>query len=81
VLEALLPYVEAHLGRGGRLNNVVRHILGLYHGQPHARAFRRHLSQHAPRPGAGIEVLIESMRLIEEGYHKLDHDRIGAPAP
>ena len=67
VLEALLPYVEQHLAAGGRLNNVVRHILGLYHGQPRARAFRRHLSQHASRADAGIEVLIAGIALIEAG--------------
>jgi tRNA-dihydrouridine synthase A len=67
VLEALIPYAEAHLGRGGRLNNIVRHILGLYHGEPHARAFRRHLAQNAPRPGAGIEVLTEGVALSEAG--------------
>ena len=58
VLEALVPYVERHLRGGGRLNNVTRHILGLYHGRPRARAFRRHLSERAPREGAGVEVLL-----------------------
>ena len=77
VLEALIPYAEAHLGRGGRLNNIVRHILGLYHGQPHARAFRRHLAQNAPRPGAGIEVLTESIALSEAGA---DRPALGAVA-
>jgi tRNA-dihydrouridine synthase A len=66
VLEALIPYAQEHVGRGGRLNNVVRHILGLYHGQPRARAFRRHLAQNAPRPGAGIAVLHESIALIAD---------------
>jgi tRNA-dihydrouridine synthase A len=65
VLEALIPYTERHLSRGGRLNNVTRHILGLYHGQPRARAFRRHLSEHAPRDGAGIEVLAQALRIAE----------------
>jgi len=65
VLEALIPYIERHLRGGGRLNNVTRHILGLYHGQPRARAFRRHLSERAPRTGAGIEVLIEAMEIAE----------------
>jgi tRNA-dihydrouridine synthase A len=64
-LEALIPYVERHLAGGGRLNNVTRHILGLYHGRPRARAFRRHLSECAPRPGAGIEVLIEAIAIAE----------------
>jgi len=64
-LEALIPYVERHLRAGGRLNNVTRHVLGLYHGQPRARAFRRHLSERAPRSGAGIDVLLEAIRIVE----------------
>ena len=65
VIEALIPYVERHLRAGGRLNNVTRHILGLYHGRPRARAFRRHLSEQAPRAGAGPEVLREAIRIAE----------------
>ena len=42
-----------------------RHILGLYHGRPRARAFRRHLSEQAPREGAGVEVLLHAMRIVE----------------
>jgi tRNA-dihydrouridine synthase A len=73
VLERLLPYVERHLAQGGRLNNVTRHILGLYHGQPGARAFRRHLSEHAVRDGAGIGVLLQSVAAAEarSGAHRL----------
>ena len=63
-VEALLPYVAAHLKRGGRLNNVTRHILGLYHGEPGARAFRRHLSEQATGEVAGIEVLDGAMALM-----------------
>jgi tRNA-dihydrouridine synthase A len=65
VVEALLPYAQRHIGAGGRLNNVARHILGLYHGRPRARAFRRHLSERAPRHGAGIGLLEEALRLVE----------------
>ena len=61
----LLPYAERHLRGGGRLNNITRHILGLYHGRPRARAFRRHLSEQAPRDGAGIEVLREAIAIAE----------------
>jgi tRNA-dihydrouridine synthase A len=53
----MIPYVEAHLARGGRLNNVVRHILGLFNGQPGARRWRRVLSEEGCRAGAGVEVL------------------------
>ena len=65
VLEQLVPYAERHLHAGGRLNNIVRHILGLYHGRPRARAFRRHLSEQAPREGAGIGALLEAIEIAE----------------
>ena len=67
VLEQLLPYAERHVRNGGRLNNIVRHVLGLYHGRPRARLFRRHLSELAPREGAGVEVLWQAIRIAEAG--------------
>ena len=64
-LEAMIGYVEAHMARGGRLNNVTRHVLGLYHGVPRARAFRRHLSENAVREGATARVLAEAIAIVE----------------
>jgi tRNA-dihydrouridine synthase A len=57
VLEAYAGYVEGRLGAGVPLNAMTRHILGLFQGRPGARAWRRHLSENAHRPGAGGEVL------------------------
>jgi tRNA-dihydrouridine synthase A len=68
VIEALVPYVARHLKAGGRLNNVARHILGLYHGQPRARAFRRHLSENAVKDGAGIGVLLQALAIAEPAH-------------
>ncbi len=68
-IEALLPHVVRHLQAGGRLNNIVRHILGLYHGQPRARAFRRHLSELAVKDGAGVDVLVQALRIVEPSQH------------
>lgn len=64
-VRAMLPYIERHLAGGGRLNNVTRHMLGLHHGRPRARAFRRHLSEHGVGAGAGIDVLIEALTIVE----------------
>jgi tRNA-dihydrouridine synthase A len=64
VLDAFVPYVEQELARGARLNQMTRHILGLFHGQPRARAFRRHLAENAHLDGAGIEVLLAARRII-----------------
>lgn len=52
--EAMRPYIARHLARGGRLHSVTRHMLGLFHGRPGARAWRRMLSEAGGRPGAGL---------------------------
>jgi tRNA-dihydrouridine synthase A len=57
VVEVYLLYVEERLGEGVPLNAMTRHMLGLFNGRPGARLFRRHLSEHATRTGAGIGVL------------------------
>ena len=57
IMEAFLPYVEQELAKGVRLQSLCRHILGLYHSAPGGRLWRRHLSENAVKPGAGVEVL------------------------
>jgi tRNA-dihydrouridine synthase A len=57
VVDSMRPYIADHLAAGGRLHQVTRHMLGLFHGQPGARGWRRVLSDHANRPGAGLAVL------------------------
>jgi tRNA-dihydrouridine synthase A len=64
VLEGFIPYAAAQLQNGVRLTQLTRHILGLLHGQPRARAFRRLIAESAHRPGAGIEVLEEALALM-----------------
>ena len=57
VLARLRPYVEAELKRGTALKHISRHLLGLYQGEPGARAFRRMLSEGAHLPGADWNLL------------------------
>jgi tRNA-dihydrouridine synthase A len=57
LLARMQTYAARELARGGRLAPIVRHMLGLYAGQPGAREFRRTLSEGAREPGAGIELL------------------------
>ena len=70
VLAGLLQYVQHQLDQGAQLGWISRHLLGLFQGQPGARRFRRHLSENACRPGAGIEVLQDALALvtIETGH-------------
>ena len=70
VLTALIPYAAAHVAGGGKLGHVTRHILGLYHGQPRGRVFRRHLSENAVLAGASGDVLGEALALVSGPAHE-----------
>ena len=66
VIVRLLPYVEDELSRGTRLQQISRHLLGLFKGQPGGRAWRRYLSEHAHRSNAGVEVLQRALACVPE---------------
>lgn len=70
-IEALLPYVEAETRTGTRLSAITRHMLGLFAGRPGARAFRRHLTIEALRPGAGAPVLQDAAGLVHDARRHL----------
>ncbi|GGY14012.1 tRNA-dihydrouridine(20/20a) synthase [Rhodanobacter panaciterrae] len=61
VLRHMQPYVEAELARGTALKHISRHLLGLYQGEPGARAFRRTISEGAHLPGAGWGLLEQAL--------------------
>ena len=58
VLERLAPYIAAQIRDGEALHHIARHVLGLYLGEPGARAFRRYMSEHMRAAGAGFDVLL-----------------------
>jgi tRNA-dihydrouridine synthase A len=60
----MLPYVDQVVGEGVSLNSVTRHMLGLFAGQPGARMWRRFISEHAHREGAGSEVLVNALNAM-----------------
>jgi len=53
----MLPYIDSHLVAGGRLNQVTRHMLGLFTGSPGARGWKRVLSENSHREGAGTALV------------------------
>ncbi len=61
VVEAMKPYIAAHLEGGGRLHQITRHMLGLFTGRPGARAWRRVLSDGATRQGAGLDLVDQAL--------------------
>src|SRR4051794_17647539 len=72
-IEAFISYVERELARGTRLHAMTRHVLGLFHGVPGARAFRRHLATDAVKPGAGAEVLRDAVALVMDARAEPTH--------
>ena len=65
LLRAYRPYVEAQLARGVFLKHIVRHILGLFAGQPGGRAFRQVLSEGGHKPGADWPLVEQALALTE----------------
>ncbi len=54
---AMQPYIAEQLARGVWLSHITRHMLGLFHGEPGGRWWRRILSEESHKPGAGLEVI------------------------
>ena len=46
VIEKLIPYVKDEIKKGTRLNQIMRHTLGLFHGQTGASYWKRYLSEN-----------------------------------
>ncbi len=62
VLEGLLELAEGMRRDGVPLARLTRHILGLFHGEPGARQWRRVLTEGAHQPGAGPELIERAAR-------------------
>lgn len=71
VIRGMFPYIEAELAKGTRLNHMTRHILGLFNGEPGGRLFRRHISEYAHRPNAGIEILEQALQLTDDALQTM----------
>ncbi|MFL4986344.1 MAG: tRNA dihydrouridine(20/20a) synthase DusA [Xanthobacteraceae bacterium] len=69
--EALMPYVARETERGTRLYAIARHLLGLFHAVPGARAFRRHLATEGVKAGAGPQVLRDALSLVLDSHADL----------
>jgi tRNA-dihydrouridine synthase A len=65
IVEALVPYAEAQLAQGVAMRAIARHVLGLYHGAPGARAWRRILSDADLLQSAGPEIFLRALREVE----------------
>jgi tRNA-dihydrouridine synthase A len=66
LVERMLPYVENQLAQGERLGRIARHMLGLFSGQPGARAWRRYISEHAHHDDADATTLLAALDAVDQ---------------
>ncbi len=64
-VEQYFPYMESQLAKGTRLHSMIRHMLGLFQGQPGAKLWRRHLSENAHHPDAGLDILRQALDYVK----------------
>ena len=62
----MLPYIEIELAKGARLNQITRHMLGVFAGRPGARRWRRVLSEGSHIDGAGPELVLSALDEIRQ---------------
>jgi len=71
VVQQMIPYVERHIASGGRAWHVIRHMLGIFQGQPASRVWRRHLSENAIKPVTQASVLTDALDAMMSTRAKL----------
>lgn len=68
ILEKYLPYMENEITSGTPFSLLLRPILGLFQGQPGARAWRRTLSQSGDKKNALHRVVEEALLGVGYGF-------------
>jgi len=46
IMEQMIPYIQEETKNGTRLNQIMRHTIGLFHGQKGASYWKRYLSEN-----------------------------------
>ena len=70
VIEQLVPYVKEEIKKGTRMNQIMRHTLGLFHGQTGASYWKRYLSENMCVRDADVKKINHIMDKIK--YNNVD---------
>ena len=65
IIEKLIPYIKEEIKKGTRLNQIMRHTLGLFHGQSGASFWKRYLSENMCVRDADIQKIDHIMDKIK----------------
>ena len=64
IIENLIPYIEEEIKKGTRLNQIMRHTLGLFHGQNGSSFWKRYLSENMCVRNADVQKINHIMDKI-----------------
>ena len=65
VIENLIPYIKQEIKKGTRLNQIMRHTLGLFHGQSGASYWKKYLSKNMCVRDADIQKIDHIMDKVK----------------
>ena len=65
IIENLIPYIKDELKKGTRLNQIMRHTLGLFHGQSGASYWKKYLSENMCVRDADVQKIDHIMDKIK----------------
>ena len=71
VIEKLVPYVKEEIKKGARMNQIMRHTLGLFHGQTGSSFWKRYLSENMCVRDADvkkIDHIMDKVKLAPEAH-------------
>ena len=74
VVENLIPYIKDEIKKGTRINQIMRHTLGLFHGQSGASYWKRYLSENMCVRDADVQKIDHIMDKIR--YNNVE-SRVG----
>jgi tRNA-dihydrouridine synthase A len=65
IVSHYMEYIQSQLDQGQALQQMAKHILGLFQGQPGARKWRRYLSENVYRDNSGVEVIEDALKVMQ----------------
>ncbi len=71
VVLSMLPYIDAWVSRGTKLNKITRHMLQLFAGQPGSRQWKRLLTEGSSSPQANSTLVREALGAVL-GFARVD---------
>lgn len=72
IVHSMKPYVEQHMANGGRAWYVIRHMLGIFQGQPSSRLWRRYLSENGTKKEADANILDAALDIMLESRNRVE---------